>query len=86
MALTCYLAVWVVGFFLFDLTGWYQKVSALTGTAIGVSLYGAMLIVGRWWFGQFRFGPVEWLWRSFTHGQRQVMRYLQRIQLLGAPT
>ena len=27
-----------------------------------------------WWLRRFRFGPIEWLWRSLTYGQRQPMR------------
>jgi uncharacterized protein len=26
-----------------------------------------------WWLRHFRFGPVEWLWRSLTYGERQPM-------------
>ena len=27
-----------------------------------------------WWLGRFRFGPLEWCWRSLTYWQRQPMR------------
>ncbi|MBN1885149.1 MAG: DUF418 domain-containing protein [Candidatus Krumholzibacteriota bacterium] len=27
-----------------------------------------------WWLARFRFGPVEWLWRSLTYRARQPMR------------
>jgi uncharacterized protein len=27
-----------------------------------------------WWLRRFRFGPVEWLWRSLTYWQLQAMR------------
>jgi uncharacterized protein len=27
-----------------------------------------------WWLGWFRFGPVEWLWRSVTYGAWQPLR------------
>jgi uncharacterized protein len=26
------------------------------------------------WLKHFRFGPLEWLWRSLTYWQRQPMR------------
>jgi uncharacterized protein len=26
------------------------------------------------WLRHFRFGPVEWLWRSLSYGKRQPMR------------
>ena len=27
-----------------------------------------------WWLARFRFGPLEWLWRSLTYGKRQAFR------------
>ncbi|MBP6597566.1 MAG: DUF418 domain-containing protein [Arenimonas sp.] len=32
------------------------------------------LIVSPIWLARFRFGPLEWLWRSLTYGRRQPMR------------
>ena len=29
-----------------------------------------------WWLRRFRFGPLEWLWRSLTYKHRQPMRLL----------
>jgi uncharacterized protein len=26
------------------------------------------------WLRRYRFGPVEWLWRTLTYGERQTMR------------
>lgn len=56
----------------------------------GLSLYGKLqryelyyIVVGIWifqliaspiWLKYFRFGPLEWLWRSLTYGKRQPMR------------
>jgi uncharacterized protein len=25
----------------------------------------------RWWLGRYRFGPIEWAWRSLTRWRRQ---------------
>ena len=27
-----------------------------------------------WWLRRFRFGPLEWCWRSLTYWRRQPMR------------
>jgi uncharacterized protein len=40
----------------------------------GVGLYTIQVIVSRTWLTYYRFGPVEWLWRSLTYGKRQRMR------------
>ena len=46
-----------------------------------VSLYGIVAVVWAlqlWssslWLSYFRFGPIEWLWRSLTYGKLQPMR------------
>ena len=41
-------------------------------TAIGVFL--TMSIFCRLWLNAFRFGPLEWVWRSLTYGERQPLR------------
>jgi uncharacterized protein len=87
MALTCYLAVPVIGIAIFQLRGYYQRVPALAGTIIGIVVFLAMLGTAHWWFGQFRMGPVEWLWRSITAGRRQLMRQVSEYTgiLAGRP-
>lgn len=34
-------------------------------------LFGVLLLFSRAWLMHYRFGPVEWLWRSLTYGRRQ---------------
>lgn len=43
-------------------------------TLYAVILFAFQGVFSRWWLGQFRFGPVEWLWRSMTYGARQPFR------------
>ncbi|MDH3433160.1 MAG: DUF418 domain-containing protein, partial [Gammaproteobacteria bacterium] len=33
------------------------------------------LFVSTWWLNRYRFGPIEWLWRSLTYWKRQSMRH-----------
>ena len=33
----------------------------------------AMIAFSVWWLGRFRFGPLEWVWRTLTYGRRQPM-------------
>ena len=71
MALTNYLmhslicAVIFTGFG-FGLLGQFQRVE-LYGIVIVIWLF--QLWLSPLWLGQFRFGPVEWLWRTLTYGR-----------------
>lgn len=42
------------------------------GFVAGVILL--QLYFSSWWLGRYRFGPVEWLWRSLTYWKPQPMR------------
>jgi uncharacterized protein len=77
MALTNYLTQsFVIGFVLFGvgpglaLAGRIGTV-AVFGTVIAV--YAAQVLVSRWWLERFAYGPMEWLWRAFTYGERPRM-------------
>ena len=39
-----------------------------------LALFGVQLAYSRWWLSRFRFGPVEWLWRTLTYGNLQPMQ------------
>jgi uncharacterized protein len=38
------------------------------------AIWAAQLVISPLWLKYFRFGPVEWLWRSLTYLERQPMR------------
>ncbi|MCY3620130.1 MAG: DUF418 domain-containing protein [Gammaproteobacteria bacterium] len=35
--------------------------------------WAAMIAFSVWWLKRYRFGPLEWLWRTLTYGRRQPM-------------
>jgi uncharacterized protein len=76
MALTNYLVQSIVLGFLFYGYGFglFGKLGSAAAACIGVALYAVQVQVSRLWLERFRFGPVEWLWRSLTYGQRQPFR------------
>jgi uncharacterized protein len=39
-----------------------------------VVLFGLQVAVSQLWLSRFRFGPLEWLWRSLTYLRWQPMR------------
>jgi len=54
--------------------GLYGQVGPAAGVGITIALFCVQLFLSRWWLERFRFGPVEWLWRSLTYRTLQPMR------------
>jgi uncharacterized protein len=46
--------------------------AAVTGWA--VAFFAVQVVACQWWSRRFRFGPVEWLWRSLTYLRWQPLR------------
>jgi uncharacterized protein len=42
--------------------------------AVGIAVYIAQVPFSAWWLGRYRYGPVEWLWRTLMYGTAQPMR------------
>ena len=40
---------------------------------LGVAVFIPNIALSRWWLRRYRFGPVEWLWRTLMYGTRQPM-------------
>jgi uncharacterized protein len=76
MALSNYLAQSVILSLLFY--GYGLGLSGRVGSApavlIGLIIYGTQALCSLWWLQRYRFGPVEWLWRSLTYGKWQPIR------------
>ncbi|RHW43590.1 DUF418 domain-containing protein [Neobacillus notoginsengisoli] len=53
--------------------GLYGKVSVLTGTVLVVAVFIAQAVGSRIWLSRFNYGPLEWVWRSFTYLKLQQM-------------
>lgn len=69
----------VFGFGVYSGPG-YSGTKPTLGVLLAVVIYGALMWLSHWWLARFRFGPVEWLWRSATYWRWQAMR-LQRAPL-----
>lgn len=77
----------------------HSVICAIIFTGVGFALFGELhryelyyVVAGIWifqlvssplWLRYFRFGPVEWLWRSLTYGERQPMRLTKAEILTG---
>lgn len=53
--------------------GLFGRLSVAFALAIGIGLYAAQVAFSAWWLSRYRYGPVEWLWRSLMYGKRQPM-------------
>ena len=76
MALTNYLAHSVIlttVFYGYGL-GLFGSVPRLWQMAFVAAVIGFQLWFSTWWLERYRFGPVEWLWRSVTYWRPQPMR------------
>jgi len=76
MAFTNYLAQSVIfGWIFYGYgLGLFGRLGASAALAIGIGVYVAQVMVSAWWLRHYRFGPVEWVWRTLMYGQRQNMR------------
>lgn len=45
-----------------------------TGLLLTFVVFAAQLWASRRWLAQFRFGPLEWLWRSLAYGRPEPLR------------
>jgi uncharacterized protein len=76
MAFTNYVLQSVIfGFIFFGYgLGQFGRMGAAMAFVIGVAVYITQLLLSKWWLRQYRFGPIEWLWRTLMYGVAQPMR------------
>jgi len=56
----------------------FGKVGPAAGLALTIAIYSLQVPLSMWWLRRFRFGPMEWVWRSLTYGSLQPMRLADR--------
>ncbi|RNB85845.1 DUF418 domain-containing protein [Brevibacillus fluminis] len=77
LAITTYLTqtlVWTALVACLQATG--AELTLVTGTILCLILFAVQLWCARLWLTHYRFGPVEWLWRTGTYGKRQQLKRL----------
>lgn len=76
MALTVYLSGTVLFTLLFYGYGFGQifLLGPAKTSAFAVLFFAILAAFCVWWLKQFRFGPMEWIWRSLTYGKRAPLR------------
>lgn len=78
MALTNYLAQgFIYAFILFGVgpgLGLAGRIGSFHVVLICVAFFAFQIAFSHWWLSRFRFGPMEWLWRALTYGERPPFR------------
>ena len=73
MGLSVYVMQSLMGVFIFYGYGFNQLLS-MSGTlslGVGVLIFASLTGFSHWWFRRYKFGPLEWIWRSGTKWQLQ---------------
>ncbi|WP_271673006.1 DUF418 domain-containing protein [Bradyrhizobium sp. CCBAU 51627] len=86
MAFTNYLAQSVIcGWIFYGYgLGQFGRLGVAATLTIGIFVYGAQVVFSAWWLRRYRFGPVEWLWRSCMYGVPQPMRATVNLAIMRA--
>ena len=76
MALTNYLMQSVIAAFIFY--GWglgyFGRLDRIDYVPIVIGVWAFQMLASPLWLARFRYGPMEWLWRSLTYWKPQPMR------------
>lgn len=77
MALTNYLAQGLIyAFVLFGVgpgLGLAGRIGSAAVLAICIAFFAFQTAFSHWWLARYRFGPMEWVWRTLTYGERPIM-------------
>ena len=76
MALTAYVGqsvVYTTIYFGYGL-GMYGRLGAAHILPVAAVIFAVEIVLCNWWIKRFRFGPLEWLWRTLTYMKVQPMR------------
>ena len=87
MPLTNYLMQSVIATTLFYgyAFGLYYRIGPAVGVLIAFAIYAVQVAYSAWWMARFRFGPMEWLWRTLTYGKAPAMLAPAAPPLAGTP-
>jgi uncharacterized protein len=58
--------------------GWFGATTWAQRFGLAVAVYLTILLIANLWMSRFRYGPMEWLWRSLTYFKCQPIFAAQR--------
>ena len=53
--------------------GLFGRLGVTEALLVGIAVYAGQVLFSAWWLGRYRYGPVEWLWRTLMYGVAQPM-------------
>jgi len=59
--------------------GLYGKVGPAAGLVFTLIIFATQIFISRLWLNKYRFGPIEWLWRTLTYGKLQKMTITEKM-------
>jgi uncharacterized protein len=54
--------------------GLFNQIERFPQQLIVLAIWIFQLAISPWWLKRYRFGPLEWLWRTLTYWKRQPLR------------
>jgi uncharacterized protein len=58
--------------------GLFGRIGALQATLLALGIFAFQIVINSLWLKNFRFGPMEWIWRQLTYGRRLSISRLDR--------
>ncbi|MCA0983849.1 DUF418 domain-containing protein [Halobacillus yeomjeoni] len=76
MSLSNYIFQSIISFFVFYSVGLglYGKVTPLWSVIFVIVVFSIQILASKLWLHHFKYGPLEWLWRSLTYNKKQPFR------------
>lgn len=75
MAFSNYILMSILAMFIFygNGLGLYGSVDRVQQALLVLAIWAVVLVATRIWLSKFRYGPLEWLWRTLTYLNRQPL-------------
>ena len=76
LSMTNYLLQSTVMTFIFYSYGFglYNSISYTTGFMLVFAFFALQVLFSKWWASQYRYGPVEYVWRWGTYGKKPIFK------------
>ena len=84
MGLTTYIgqSIFVIYFYNFQPAHAIAQLQPTTIVAITSAFFCLQILFAIWWFSKFRYGPLEWIWRSLTYLKWIPLKKTQTSEVL----